>query len=326
MFTLPSALHALVLANRRELFTALFDASARSLQELARDPRRLGVELGITSVLHTWGQRLNFHPHVHCVVTGGGLSVEGERWIAARPGYLLPVRALARLFRGKFLARLEELRRAGELQLPGKLAALRDDSVWAMRRHQLYSGEWVVCSKPPFGGPEQVFAYLGRYTHRVAISNHRIVEVADGSVTFAYRDYADGNRQKQSTVPGVEFLRRFLLHVLPRRFVRLRHYGLHASSCVGTKLVTARELLGGEPPVAVTAVEEAVGSSESGSPASTGTPPTSAPATESWAEALRRTTGFDALACPRCGAGRLVRREILVGMETARATARSGAA
>lgn len=304
VFTLPASLHALVMANKALLYAALFEASAGALQHLARDDRRLGAELGITAVLHTWGQKLLFHPHVHCVVTGGGLSKDG-RWVAARQKHLLPVRPLSRLFRGKFLAALQELRRAGDLYLPGPLDALRDDSVWAAFRHRLYGAEWVVYCKPPFGGPEQVFAYLGRYTHRVAISNHRILGFADGQVTFAYRDYADHNRKKRLTVAGVEFLRRFLLHVLPYRFVRLRHYGLHASGNIATKLVRARELLEADAPRATVSERTGDGARAPGHAR------LHRQVGEPWWTTLLRHTGVDVLACPRCRVGRLVRVELL---------------
>ena len=316
VFTLPAALHSLVFANKHLLYAALFEASAGTLQQLARDEQRLGAELGFTSVLHTWGQKLTFHPHVHCVVTGGGLSKDGTRWVRARTQYLLPVKPMSRLFRGKFVALLQELLRAGQLHLPGKLEALRDDSTWAAFRAKLHAAEWVVYCKPPFGGPEQVFAYLGRYTHRVAISNHRIRAFADGVVTFAYRDYADGNRKKALTLPAVEFLRRFLQHVLPRGFVRLRHYGLHASSNVGTKLVEARRLLGNAP---APATEES--SSDVSAPAASVRAERArpvAPAKESWWETILRHTGVDVRACPHCKTGRLVRHPLRGAVEPAR--------
>ncbi len=315
VFTLPSAVHALVFANKEQLYAALFDASSHTLQQLARDEQRLGAEIGITSVLHTWGQKLTFHPHVHCVVTGGGLSKKGDRWVPAREQYLLPVKAMSRLFRGKFLAAVQDLRRADELNLPGKLDALRDDSTWAAFRDQLYQAEWVVYAKPPFGGPKQVFAYLGRYTHRVAISNHRILDIADGQVTFAYRDYADGNQKKRMTVPGVEFLRRFLLHVLPRGFVRLRHYGLHASSNVGTKLVQLRKILDLRSPQPE-ALDPANTSQRPSPPPTPRQPPRAGK--EPWWETLLRHTGVDVRACPRCKTGRLIRRGLLTSFELAR--------
>lgn len=313
VFTLPRALHALVRANRERLYKALFEASSATLQQLARDENRLGAEVGITAVLHTWGQKLTFHPHVHCVVTGGGLSPDGERWIAARQGYVLPVKVMARLFRGKFLQLVQQLRRAGELFLPGELAGLADDAVWAAYRDRLYRSSWVVYCKPPFGGPRQVFAYLGRYTHRVAISNHRIVGMDGEAVTFRYRDYADGNRQKELTVSGVEFLRRFLLHVLPRHFVRLRHYGLHASGNVGTKLVRARELLEAAGHTALPAHQAApVGAA-------------STPSTEAQVQGQVGAAATVVLSvtkvppCPRCGGSRIERRAILSVYDLARA-------
>ncbi len=314
VFTLPAATHALVFANKELLYAALFDASAEALQQLARDEQRLGAQVGITSVLHTWGQKLTFHPHVHCVVTGGGLSKDSTRWVAAREKYLLPVRAMSRLFRGKFLAAVQDLRRADELNLPDKLDALRDDSVWAAFRDQLYRAEWVVYAKPPFGGPNKVFAYLGRYTHRVAISNHRILAFADGQVTFAYRDYADGNKKKTLTVSGVEFLRRFLLHVLPHGFVRLRHYGLHAASNVGTKLVRAREILAGRSD------EVDLGDPPPSKSPSVPHAPSRKPRSEQepWWTTLLRHTGVDVRACPHCKKGRLVRREFLASFERTR--------
>lgn len=271
------------------------------MQQLARDERRLGAEIGFTAVLHTWGQKLNFHPHVHCVVTGGGLSDDGARWVAAREKYLLPVKAMSRLFRGKFFAALQELRRQGDLHFPAELEALRDDSTWAAFRNRLYEAEWVVYCKTPFGGPEQVYRYLGRYTHRIAISNHRLVAMADGKVTFRYRDYADGNRTKTMTVSGIEFLRRFLQHVLPRGFVRLRHYGLHASGNVGTKLAHAKRLLGALP-----VAEPSPGEAKAPSSGSAARPT----ANEPWWQALLRHTGVDVRACPRCTTGRFVRHPL----------------
>lgn len=243
VFTLPAELHPLVLSNKASLYSLLFEASSKALLELARDERRLGAQLGFTAVLHSWGQRLLFHPHVHCVVTGGGLSRDGSRWVDADPSYLLPVRALSRLFRGKFLAGLQSAWRSGKLRLIGRNAALSDEPVWSAFRDRLYRSNWVVYSKPPFAGPEQVYRYLGRYTHRIAITNRRIVAFANGKVSFRWRDYAAGAKWKLLELDAVEFLRRFLLHVLPRRFVRLRHYGLHAASNVSTRLVQARKLL-----------------------------------------------------------------------------------
>ena len=220
---------------------------------------------------------------------------------------------MSRSCSGRLPSAIQDLRRAGELNLPGKLGALGDDSVWAAFRDQLYRVEWVVYCKPPFGGPKGVFAYLGRYTHRGAISNHRILDFSAGSVTFAYRDYADGNQKKRLCVSGAEFLRRFLLHVLPRRFVRLRHYGLHASSNVGTKLVRAREILGGG--AGVESAEPSVGSLPT-APATKKRQPRAE--REPWWQTLFRHTGVDVRACPRCKTGRLVWHGLLGGCEPAR--------
>jgi hypothetical protein len=243
VFTLPEELQPLVLQNQRLLYTLLFQAAAATLLRLAADPRRLGAELGFTAVLHTWGQNLLFHPHLHCVVTGGGLSLDGSRWVAARAGYLLPVKVLGRLFRGKFLAGVRAAHDAGQLKLQGSVAHLLEPSGFQRWLRPLYRCEWVVYAKPPFGGPEQVYRYLGRYTHRVAISNSRLLSMDDERVRFQYKDYADQSRTKVMTLSAEEFIRRFLLHVLPKGFVRIRHYGLLASRNVPTKRTRARELL-----------------------------------------------------------------------------------
>lgn len=249
VFTLPSELRNLAMYNRDILFNLLLVCSAEALLELGRDPKRLGAHLGITSVLHTWTRELLFHPHAHCIVTGGGLSLDEERWIATRPSFLFHVRVLGKLFRGKFLDRLVEAYDQGKLRLDGRAAHLADPRDFARLRDRLYRKRWIVYCKPPFGGPEQVFHYLGRYTHRVGLSNRRLVSFDDRGVTFRTR--GDG----KVTVSPDEFLRRFLLHVLPKGFVKIRHYGLVAASNVATKLATAHRLLAsavkpnpGEPP------------------------------------------------------------------------------
>ena len=243
VFTLPEELNRVLLRNKRRGYAMLFAAAAQTLQQIAADPDRLGAEIAITAVLHTWGQDLRFHPHLHCVVTGGGLAPDGTRWIAGRERYFLPVRVLSKLFRGKFLAALNDAYEKVQLDLGGQCADLTDANAWAAMRDQLYRKNWVVYAKPPFGGPEVVFRYLGRYTHRVAISNQRLVSLVDGQVTFTVKDYADGNRIKTMTLGAEQFLRRFLLHVLPCRFVRIRHYGLVAGRSVDSKLAAARQLL-----------------------------------------------------------------------------------
>jgi hypothetical protein len=228
VFTIPDDLNALALGNKRRVFDILFAAAAETLKVIARDEKHLGADIGFTAVLHTWGQNLLFHPHLHCVVTGGGLALDGARWVNGRERFFLPVKVLAELFRGKFIAALEQARRSGELHFGGSTALLANDADWHALRDALYNKKWVVYAKPPFGGPEHVFNYLGRYTHRVAISNHRLVALEHGRVTFSYKDYADGDKRKLMTVSAAEFLRRFLLHVLPEGFTRIRHYGLYA--------------------------------------------------------------------------------------------------
>ncbi len=288
VFTIPDTLNALMLRNKRVLYAILFGAASKTLIELGRDPRRLGAELAVTAVLHTWGQNLLFHPHLHCVVTGGGLSQDGASWVAGQQRYLLPVKVLGKLFRGKFLAHLQQAYEDGELEFKGSTAELADPVVWARLRDSLYGKDWVVYAKPPFGGAEQVFRYLGRYTHRVAISNHRIKEIADGRVLFSVKDYKDHAHHKTMSLDAVEFLRRFLLHVLPKGFVRIRHYGLCASRNVNTKLVTARRLLG---PEAATEPQHETKSVKPEQP---------------WWERFYAMTGIDPMVCPDCG-GRLER-------------------
>jgi hypothetical protein len=252
VFTLPEQLQPLALKNRRVVYDLLFRAASQTLLELAADPRRLGAQIGFTAVLHTWGQNLLFHPHLHCVVTGGGLSPDGSRWVAGRKDYFLPVRVLGQLFRGKFLAGLKAAYQTGKLTLAGSVARLRDPRQFRRLLTALYRQRWVVYAKPPFGGAQQVYRYLGRYTHRVAISNARLLACEHGRVTFRYKDYADNQRLKQMTLDAEEFIRRFLLHVLPKGFVRIRHYGLLAGRNVDTKLAACRQLLGtaAENPVA----------------------------------------------------------------------------
>jgi len=236
VFTLPQEVAALALANPQLFYETLFQAAAATLREVAANPKRLGAQIGVLAVLHTWGQNLHHHPHLHCVCTGGGLSCdargvldESPRWLSCRPGFFLPVRVLSRLFRGKYLAALKQKFDSGELRFPGKLAPLADAGAFARWLSPLYAKDWVVYSKRPFGGPEQVLKYLARYTHRVAISNSRLLKVDRGQVTFRYKDYADDRQYKTMTLAAEEFLRRFVQHVLPKRFVKMRHYGLLAN-------------------------------------------------------------------------------------------------
>jgi Putative transposase/Transposase zinc-binding domain len=247
VFTLPAPLGELALANPAVIYDLLMRSAAATLREVAANPKRLGAVVGVLMVLHTWGQNLHHHPHVHCVVTGGGLSCDATgkldaapRWLACRPGFFLPVRVLSRVFRGQFLAGLRAAGDAGQLVWPAELAEPQARAAWYA---SLYATEWVVYAKPPFGGPEQVLKYLARYTHRVAISNARLLDLREGGVTFRYKDYADAHRQKAMTLAADEFLRRFVQHVLPRGFVKIRHYGLLANAQREARLAVCRRLL-----------------------------------------------------------------------------------
>jgi hypothetical protein len=243
VFTLPHELSSLVLQNKRLLYDLLFRTSAATLLEVARYPKHLGADIGLLSVLHTWGQNLQHHPHVHCVVPAGGLALDGSQWIAASSRFFLPVRVLSRVFRGKFLAGLKQLQLQGKLQFHGSLLHLADPEHFHQLLRQLYSKVWVVYAKPPFGGAEHVLHYLARYTHRVAISNHRLVAFIDGQVSFRWKDYAHGSKQKVMTVSADEFLRRFLIYVLPRGLVRIRHFGIFANRRRTASLARCRMLL-----------------------------------------------------------------------------------
>jgi len=248
VFTLPGGLAPLTLQNKKVVYDLLFRASAETLLEIARDPKHLGAEIGFFSVLHTWNQKLSLHPHVHCVIPAGGLSPDGTRWIQTRHAFFLPVKVLSRVFRGKFAAGLQRAFQDGQLNFHGDLAWLAQPKTFAAWRRLLFRKDWVVYAKPPFGGPEHVLQYLGRYTHRVAISNHRLVSLADGQVTFRWRDSAHHNEQKLLTLSLDEFLRRFLLHVLPKGFVRIRYFGLLANRRRTTLLPLCFHRLGSAPP------------------------------------------------------------------------------
>jgi hypothetical protein len=251
VFTLPQEVAALALQNPRVIYGLLFRASWETLRDVAADPKHLGAEVGVLAVLHTWGQSLQHHPHVHGVVTGGGLACDptGQlttplRWRSCRPGFFLPVRVLSRVFRGKFLSGLRHAFAIGKLQFFGALSGLAETAALDHWLGPLYAQEWVVYAKPPFGGPHVVLKYLTRYTHRVAISNHRLVSWSDGVVTFSSKDYACGGRRRTHRLGGGEFVRRFLLHVLPRGFVKIRHYGLLANRQRDEKLAASRWQLG----------------------------------------------------------------------------------
>jgi hypothetical protein len=229
VFTLPQQLASLALQNQRVIYGLLLRASAETLLEVARNPRHLGAVIGFFSVLHTWNQKLQLHPHVHCVIPSGGLALDHTCWIRSRPRFFLPIQVLRRVFRGKFVAGLKAAFQRGQLHLSGKLASLAQPKIFASWLRPLFRKDWIVYSKPPFGGPQYVLHYLGRYTHRVAISNHRLVSWNGDHVTFRWRDSAHSNEQKLMTLSLDEFLRRFLLHLLPKGFVRIRHFGFLAS-------------------------------------------------------------------------------------------------
>ena len=291
VFTVPDdLLNGLILRNRELFFRLLFEAGSQTLLELGADPKRLGAQLGITAVLHTWTKDLRFHAHLHCIVTGGGLHRDGDRWLHAREGYLFPAQVLAKLFRGKLLASLAAVYEEGQLELSGSCADLADPKVFAQLKDRLYKKKWVAYCKEPFAGPEQVFRYLGRYTHRVGLSNHRLLDLADDGVHFRTRGGAT------TTLATDEFIHRFLQHVLPTGFVKIRHYGLMASGNATTKLEVARRLLEAERPeiplaiAAFAAVLLAIH------------PPVPAPH-EDWRDRLKRLTGIDVSRCPVCGVG-----------------------
>jgi Putative transposase/Transposase zinc-binding domain len=229
VFTLPPQLASLALQNKKVIYGLRLRASAETLLEVARNPRHLGAEIGFFSVLHTWNQKLQLHPHVHCVIPAGGLSPDHARWIRSRPRFFLPIHVLRRVFRGKFVAGLKSAFQRGQLHLSANLASLTQPKIFVSWLRPLFRKDWIVYSKPPFGGPEYVLNYLGRYTHRVAISNHRLVSFDDGQVTFRWRDSTHNNEQRLMTLSLDEFLRRFLLHLLPKGFVRIRHFGFLAS-------------------------------------------------------------------------------------------------
>jgi hypothetical protein len=253
VFTLPRELAPLVLQNKKLIFNLLFHSSAQTLLEVARDPRHLGAEIGFFSVLHSWDQRLLFHPHVHCVLAAGGLAPDHASWISSSPSFFLPIQVLSRVFRGQFVAGLKTAHHAGTLQFHGSLLHLAEPPAFAMWLRTLFRHHWVVYAKRPFGGPEHALRYLGAYTHRVAISNHRLVALENGNVTFRWRDSAHGNHKKLMTLPVHEFLRRFLLHLLPRGFVRIRNFGFLAHRRRASLLPICFELLRRSPEKAASA-------------------------------------------------------------------------
>ena len=241
VFTLPETFNALALSNKRVVYGVLFDAVSHTLLEVAGNPKRLGARIGFISILHTWGQNLCLHPHIHCVIPGGGLS-PGGKWVACRKGFFLPVRVLSKVFRGKFIDGLKRARGRG------RLIGAEDDRQFDQLLNASVKHDWVVYAKRPFGGPKQVLKYLARYTHRIAISNSRLVAVDDHTVTFRWKDYAHHNRPRTMKLDGAEFLRRFLMHAVPRGFMRIRHFGLLANRVRAKNLDICRALLSASPP------------------------------------------------------------------------------
>ncbi len=247
VFTVPEEIASIALQNKRTVYGILFHATAETLRLIAADPRHLGAEIGFFAVLHTWGQTLVHHPHLHCVVPGGGLSPDGKRWISCRPGFFLPVRVLSRLFRRLFLKYLQKAFDSGKLRFSASLETLHDPKEFARYLKPAKESEWCVYAKPPFAGPQQVLDYVGRYPHRVAISNHRLLDIEDDRVRFLWKDYRDDNQQKTMDLPAEEFIRRFLLHVLPPAFQRIRYYGFLSNRYRKEKLALCRQLLGMPP-------------------------------------------------------------------------------
>jgi hypothetical protein len=280
VFTLPNVLDPIALHNPRVVYDLLLRSAAETLLRLAADPQHLGAQIGVLALLHTWGQNLQLHPHAHCVVPGGGLSADGTRWISSSDKFFLPVRVLSQVFRGKFLAGLRAAFAQGRLRFPGALTAPAKRDQFERFLAASTKTDWVVYAKPPFGGPEQVLKYLARYTHRSAISNHRLLDLDEGRVSFRYKDYAHGSRKRTMKLSAVEFVRRFLLHVLPAGFVRIRHYGILSNRHRHEKLELCRSLL--EPHQA----------------AEPELPETEAPECSSSISPTR--------VCPVCGAGRMI--------------------
>jgi hypothetical protein len=270
------------------VYDLLFKAASEALLALSKDPQHLGAEIGFLSILHTWGQNLMDHPHLHCLVPGGGLSLNGKRWISSKGGFFIPVKVLSGLFRGKFLFYLKEAYRGGKLKFVGEIRSLGDTRKFQMMLDELYRQGWVTYCQPPFRSAPYVIGYLGRYTHRVAISNNRMVKVEQEKVTFRWRDYKDGHKNKQMTLEAFEFIRRFLLHILPNNLVKIRHYGLLSNRNRKTKLRRCQKILGSTP------------NGKQQSTESVG-----------WERLLFELTGIDPRLCPCCKKGQMVTREIL---------------
>ena len=286
VFTVPEEIAAIAYQNKEVVYGILFRATAETLRTIAADPKHLGAEIGFFAVLHSWGSNLLHHPHLHCVVPGGGLSPDGSRWISCKPGFFLPVGVLSRLFRRLFLEHLQHAFDSGKLKFFTALEKLRDGRQFARYLAPLRKAEWVVYVKAPFAGPQQVLDYVGRYTHRVAISNNRLLDIADGQVRFQWKDYRDKAHRKTMTLSAEEFIRRFLLHALPDGFQRIRYYGFLGNRYRQQKLARCRQLLGMAPPI-------------------------EAPAPEDYRDRHEQLTGSSLRACPLCRRGRMLLVETL---------------
>jgi Putative transposase/Transposase zinc-binding domain len=290
VFTVPEEIAAIAYQNKRVVYGILFRATAETLRTIGADPKHLGAELGFFAVLHTWGQTLEHHPHLHCVIAGGGLSPDSTRWIPCRNDFFLPVRVLSRLFRRLFLEHLQAAFNRGQLQFFSSLQELQQEQAFSRYLAPLGNAEWVVYAKPPFAGPQQVLDYVGRYTHRVAISNNRLLDIDNGQVSFSWKDYRDNNQQKTMNLSAAEFIRRFLLHVLPQGFQRIRYYGFLSNRYRQQKLAQCRQLLG------MTSPEE--------------TPRAEQPAPD-YRDRYQELTGFSLRNCPLCHQGRMMLLETL---------------
>lgn len=286
VFTVPEEIGAIAYQNKKEVYGILFRTAAETLCTIAADPQHLGAQIGFFSVLHSWGQNLLFHPHLHSVVAGGGISSDGSQWISCRPHFFLPVRVLSRLFRRLFLEALEKAFDAGKLKFFSSLESLRDRRRFLHYLAPVRDAEWVVYAKPPFAGPEQVLEYVGRYTHRVAISNNRILDVEGGKVVFRWKDYRDSSQHKTMTLAADEFIRRFLLHVLPDGFQRIRYYGFLGNRYREQKLTQCRRLLGMALPAATAAAKD-------------------------YRDRYETLTGVSLWECPICHQGRMIVVELL---------------
>ena len=290
VFPVPEQIASIAYQNKEVVYDILFLATAETLCTITADPQHLGAEIGFFAVLHSWGQTLVFHPHLHCVVPGGGISPDGTRWISCRPRFFVPVRVLSRLFRRLFLKYLEQAFDSGKLRFFSSIATLQDPQTFHRHLDPVRNVEWVVYAKPPFAGPQQVVDYLGRYTHRVAISNHRIVDIEGRQVKFTWRDYRDHNQQKTMSLSADQFIGRFLLHVLPTGFQRIRYYGFLGNRHRKEKLEQCRQLLGMAAP--------------SKTPSVTTTP-------EDYRDRYQRLTGHSLWECPICHRGRMIAIEVL---------------